>query len=241
MKSRTFLALDVPELSEAVKARLGLLTSLVFGVKVGLQLFTSQGPTIVRLLVAMGYKVFLDLKFKDIPNTVAQAVRAAVGLQVYMLNLHSGSRKMMLEAVAAAEDEAERLGIERPLLIGVTVLTSEDDSDLTDDGYPEGTAVRDLVLRRAQRAKECGLDGVVASVQEAAAIRQACGPDFIIVTPGIKLPDSERKDDQKRMGTAGQAVADGATYIVVGRPIMDASDPVVAATAINEDAAAQAA
>lgn len=236
--SRTLLALDVPRFSYAVQDKLRGLARLVLGVKVGMQLFTAQGPEVVRRLVEAGFKVFLDLKFKDIPNTVAGAVEAAVRLRVFMINVHCGSRKMMLAAAEAAKKTAEELQIAKPLIIGVTVLTSEDEKDLEDDGYPLGYTVPELVIRRALRAKDCGLDGVVASPLEAAAIREACGPDFVIVTPGIKLADKTRVDDQKRTGTAGKAIADGTTYLVVGRPIMDAADPVAAATAINEEVTA---
>jgi orotidine-5'-phosphate decarboxylase len=235
MNSKIFLALDVPTFDTNARSKVHALAGAIFGIKVGLQLFTAEGPQIVRILVEAGFKVFLDLKFKDIPNTVAGAVAAAVAHGVYIVNVHIGGEQMLRNAVAAAKAAAEELHVDRPLVIGITVLTSEDENDLIDDGYPEGTSVRDLVIRRALRAKECGLDGVVASPQEASEIRAACGPDFVIITPGIQLAKKDREDDQKRTGTAEQAIRDGANYIVVGRPIMNAENSVMAALDINEE------
>ena len=204
----------------------------------GNRLFTSEGPALVRNLVAQGARVFLDLKYHDIPNTVAQAVEAAVHTGVWMINVHaSGGHAMMRAAAVAARDTAEKLGRPAPLMIAVTVLTSMDEAALHGVGVERSVLEQVLVL--ARMTQDAGLQGVVASAQETAAIRAACGPDFQIVTPGIRgaTAGSERNDQSRTMGPA-DAIRAGASYIVVGRPIIAATDPRAAATAIVSELAA---
>ncbi len=193
--------------------------------KVGLELFTAQGPGLVRDLMSMGWGIFLDLKVHDIPATAAGAVRAAADLEVELLTLHTSGGRKMLEAAVAARSES-RL----PRLLGVTVLTSLSAEDLTAVGLLDDPA--SLVERRCQLAHDCGCDGVVASVREAASIRARWGPEFLVVTPGIR-PVGADVDDQARVATPAAAVAAGADYLVVGRPILQAEDPVAAAAAIR--------
>ena len=226
-RDRLIVALDVSSAAEAVRmaeklrGHAGLF-------KVGQQLFTAEGPAVVRHLAALGEKVFLDLKYHDIPNTVRGAAREAARMGVSMLNVHaSGGRKMMEAALEGAHQGASGGG--RPLVLAVTVLTSLGSDDLAEigvDGSCEAAAIRLAGL--AQRA---GLDGVVASPQEIAAIRRACGPDFVIVTPGIR-PETAAADDQTRIATPERAIRGGADYLVVGRPITEAADPAAAADAI---------
>jgi orotidine-5'-phosphate decarboxylase len=211
------------------------LRDLAGGFKVGSRLFTTEGPDLVRRLVASGAPVFLDLKFHDIPNTVAQAVEAAVSTGVWMVNVHaSGGVPMMQAAARAASETAAKEGRQRPIVIGVTVLTSMDAPTLASIGVQR--PLLDQVVTLAKMAREAGLDGVVASPQETAAIRAACGPDFSIVTPGIRGASAgTSKDDQSRTMGPAEAVRAGASYIVVGRPIIAAADPRGAAAAIVEE------
>ena len=189
--------------------------------KVGKELFTSSGPALVEELQNLGFEVFLDLKFHDIPNTVAGAVRAAAELGVWMVNVHaSGGRRMM-----AAAGEAVAAFSQRPLLIGVTVLTSMSDADLLELGYSETT--QDRVLRLASLAAESGLDGVVCSALEASVVRQARGNTFFLVTPGIRMAGDDSAD-QRRVVTPSDALAMGADYLVIGRSITAAEDPLAA-------------
>jgi orotidine-5'-phosphate decarboxylase len=220
-------ALDV----ESRLAAIGLVASLRGTVdlfKVGSRLFTAEGPGMIAEIGEAGGSVFLDLKFHDIPATVAGAVRAACGLRVFMMTLHTAGGTAMMRAAAdeAAEHHA-RTGLPRPLLVGVTVLTSMSGSDLAEVSGYDG-AVEDLVLRRADLAKQAGLDGIVASVAEASRIRSELGPRFVIVTPGIR-PAGAEAGDQKRIATPRAAAEAGADFLVVGRPIYEASDPAAAA------------
>ena len=208
------------------------LRGVVGGVKIGSRLFTLEGPSLVRALADDGVRVFLDLKFHDIPNTVAQAVESAVQTGAWMVNVHaSGGVPMMRAAAEAARQTAAKLGRQAPLVIGVTVLTSMDDATLRSVGVDRG--LDEQVVALARMAKEAGLDGVVASPLETSAIREACGAGFTIVTPGIRgaSAGSERNDQHRTMGPA-EAVRAGASYLVVGRPIIGAADPRAAAEAI---------
>ena len=236
------IALDVESAGQA--ARLAdSLRGVAGGFKIGSRLFTSEGPSMVRSLVERGDRVFLDLKFHDIPNTVATAVAAAASLGVWMVNVHAaGGTKMMRAARDAAHDTAARTGLNAPLVIAVTVLTSMSSGALAETGVE--TPLLDHVLRLAQLAHAAGLDGVVASPQETVAIRQRFGSEFAIVTPGIRgilsakpgvAAETAGPDDQERTMTPGEAIASGASYIVVGRPIIAAPDPRVAAEQIAGD------
>jgi orotidine-5'-phosphate decarboxylase len=196
--------------------------------KVGKELFTVAGPDLVRALVARGYEVFLDLKFHDIPNTVAAACRAAAGLGVWMMNVHASGGRRMMQAAREALAELPQ----RPLLIGVTVLTSMSAEDLAETGIAAAPA--DQVMRLASLTQACGLDGVVCSAQEAALLRQRLGEDFRLVTPGIRPAGSEA-GDQRRVMTPTQAIAAGASDLVIGRPITAAADPVKVLQSINDE------
>src|SRR5271165_258823 len=223
-KDRLIVALDVPSATQA-RQLVQSLGETASTYKVGKQLFTAEGPQLVRELVASGRKVFLDLKFHDIPNTVAGAVRSAAELGVTMLNVHaSGGSKMMQAAVEAAAQSTTK-----PLVLAVTVLTSLSDADLQEIGV-SGTALGQ-VLRLAALARDAGCGGVVASAREAKELRREMGEGFAIVTPGVR-PAEAAIGDQSRILTPGEAIAAGATYLVVGRPILEAKDPVTAAKGI---------
>ena len=196
------------------------------GLKVGKELFTAAGPALVEQLCARGFKVFLDLKFHDIPVTVSKALIAAASMGVFMFNVHCLGGRVMLEAAAEAVSKLQQ----RPLLIGVTVLTSMDKVQLNAVGVP-GT-VGDEVLRLARLAKEAGLDGVVCSAQEARMLSNEIASPFLKVTPGIR-PAGSALGDQKRVLTPEQALTAGADYLVIGRPITQAADPAAALEAIN--------
>lgn len=240
-KGQLIVALDIDTLEEA-KRFIDTLSPAVDIFKVGSQLFTACGPAAVRFILARGKKAFLDLKYHDIPNTVGNAVRAAVALSsavsnassfqaagavpgIFMYTAHTlGGKEMLKAAVNAAAEKAKELGVEKPLTLGITVLTSEEKKE----------NIGEIVLERAKLAKEAGLDGVVASSQEAALIRRSLGSAFIIVTPGIR-PAGAAQGDQKRIGTPAEAIAQGSNFLVVGRPIIEAQDPLAAAKQIVEE------
>ncbi|MBF0595472.1 MAG: orotidine-5'-phosphate decarboxylase [Candidatus Omnitrophica bacterium] len=242
-KDKLILALDVPTFDEA-REIVETLGDAVEIYKVGFQLFTAYGPFIVRFLQAQGKKVFLDLKFHDIPNTVASGVSSAVGLSVpqhealgaagektgkfaplLMMTVHTqGGAEMMRAAAEAARKRAAELGVSRPLIVGVTVLTSD----------ASAVNIAQLVLERAALAKASGLDGVVSSAQEAAMLRREMGKDFVLVTPGIRPAEADA-GDQKRVETPTSAIQAGASYLVIGRPIVKAKDPRAAALRILDE------
>jgi orotidine-5'-phosphate decarboxylase len=228
------IALDVDTGSKAL-ALADRLRGIAGGFKIGNRLFTAEGPDVVRALVGKGDRVFLDLKFHDIPNTVATAVSAAASVGAWMINVHaSGGLRMMRGAAEAARTTAACEGRKPPLVIGVTVLTSMSGNGLPEIGIE--TPVLEQVGRLARLAQEAGLDGVVASPQETAMLRRTCGPGFVIVTPGIRGGAAAAAgDDQERTMTAGEAVAAGASYLVVGRPVIGAPDPRAAAEKIVDE------
>lgn len=227
MTHKIIVALDFADATSAL-ALVGRLDPGLCRLKVGKELFTMAGPELVRTLVARGFDVFLDLKFHDIPNTVAAACRAAAGLGVWMLNVHaSGGRRMM----TAAQDALAGLS-QRPLLIAVTVLTSMSAEDLSEVGVADTPA--DQVLRLARLSKQCRLDGVVCSAQEASTLRVDLGADFRLVTPGIR-PTGAEVGDQRRVMTPAEALRAGSTDLVIGRPITAAADPLAALKRIQSE------
>lgn len=227
--SRIIVALDYADPAQALDLVSGL-SPQYCRLKVGKELFTRAGPAIVEKWVSEGFDVFLDLKFHDIAHTVAQACTAAADLGVWMVNVHAlGGRKMM-EAAREAVDRSSH----RPCLIGVTVLTSLDEQDLCDVGLFDTT--RENVLRLAALAKKSGLDGVVCSPREVVDLRQAQGAEFCLVTPGIR-PQGAQLDDQRRVMTPMDAIRSGADYLVIGRPITAAEDPLSALLDIQAEIA----
>ncbi|MFL6254167.1 MAG: orotidine-5'-phosphate decarboxylase [Pyrinomonadaceae bacterium] len=233
-KEKLIVALDVESADEAVRL-FGELRGEAGMFKVGSQLFTAAGPDLVRRLVADGARIFLDLKFHDIPNTVAGAAREAVRLGVALFNVHAaGGSEMLLRAAEATAEEAARLGIKKPSLIAVTVLTSMDAEALTETGIATGS-VKEHVRRLAQLADASGLDGVVASPHEIVPVRESVErTGFLVVTPGVH-PSATAYADQKRVMSPGDAVRHGADFVVVGRAILNSSDPASAARAVVEE------
>lgn len=232
-KDRIILALDVDSeeqalnLVERLQPHVGLF-------KVGMQLYNGVGPGIIHKIHGLGGQVFLDLKFHDIPNTVGAVSRVIAGLGCLMFNVHcAGGRAMMELAARAVQEVEEKQGKSRSRVLGVTVLTSLSQSQVNEELGIPGT-VQDVVVRWAELAKNSGLDGVVASPREVSAIREACGPDFLIVTPGVR-PTWADTQDQKRFTTPREAVESGADYLVIGRPITAAPDPVAAAQRITSE------
>jgi len=227
---RVIVALDYASAAEAL-AFAQRLDPKRCRVKVGKELFTVSGPALVEQLVARGFDVFLDLKYHDIPNTVASACKSAAALGVWMINVHASGGRTMMQAAREA-----LAGLSKPpKLIAVTVLTSLGAEDLRETGQMEAPQV--LVERLAKLAAASGMDGVVCSAQEASLLRRACGTSFCLVTPGIRLADAAQ-DDQKRVVTPQLAITDGADYLVVGRPITRAADPLAVLDRINADIAA---
>lgn len=225
--TKIIVALDFPDAASAL-ALVSRLDPALCRLKVGKELFTVAGPDLVRELVAHGFEVFLDLKFHDIPNTVASACRAAAGLGVWMLNVHaSGGRRMMEAAREALADLPHP-----PLLIAVTVLTSMNAEDLAEVGVQDAPA--DQVLRLARLTQSCQLDGVVCSAQESTLLRASLGTDFRLITPGIR-PAGAASGDQRRVMTPIEALKAGATDLVIGRPITGAVDPLAALQQIRAD------
>jgi orotidine-5'-phosphate decarboxylase len=233
-RHRLLVALDVDDGRRAL-ALAKSLRDLAGGVKVGSRLFTLEGPSLVRALADTGARVFLDLKFHDIPNTVAQAVESAVLTGAWMVNVHAaGGVPMMEGARRSAIETAARTGAATPLVIAVTVLTSMDQATLRTTGVER--PLDDQVVALARLTQQAGLDGVVASPLETSAIRTACGPGFVIVTPGIRgAAAGSEKNDQSRTRGPADAVRAGATFLVVGRPIIGAADPRAAAAGIVEE------
>ena len=231
--NKIIVPLDLPSAAQAL-AMADKLRGAVGAFKVGKELFTAAGPDVVRSLVAKGDRVFLDLKYHDIPNTVAGAVRSASALGVWMLNVHASGGRPMMEAARNAAEEGGVASGARPLVIAVTVLTSLDAATLASVGV--SASPLDQVVMLAKLSQDAGLDGVVASPRETAAIRQACGTDFLIVTPGIRGgAAASGPDDQQRTMAPGEAVRAGSSYLVVGRPITGATDPAAAAAKIADE------
>jgi len=234
-EERLIFALDTGSRIEEATSWVDRLKKHVGLFKVGKESFTYHGPDIVQRIKAEGCQVFLDLKFHDIPNTVAAAAAAAVKLGVVMFNVHAlGGKKMMEEAVASTRSTAQQSDLPLPLVLAVTVLTSLNDSDLEEVGFKR--SAKELVLHLSRIAQDAGVSGVVASARDVEDIRKACGQDFVIVTPGIRGKVTS-DDDQKRIWTARDAISRGADYIVVGRPIRTAEDPVREADKIIQEIA----
>ena len=229
---RLIVALDVSTM-DAMKSIVSSLGDSVSFYKVGMELFYAEGDQTVRYLQEHGKHVFLDLKLHDIPNTVAHGVSSLTRLGANLITIHGQGGPIMMKAAAeAARESAEKLGIERPKLLAITVLTSFDDESWTSIGGQ--LPIADQVIRLAKLAKESGMDGVVCSALEARMIRDACGPEFLIVTPGIR-PSFAATNDQKRVATPASALQDGASRLVIGRPITQAENPREAVRLIIEE------
>ncbi|MCW9012898.1 MAG: orotidine-5'-phosphate decarboxylase [Gammaproteobacteria bacterium] len=224
---KVLVALDYP----AEQSALNLIDQLdpaLCRLKVGKEMFTLLGPDFIEKIHTKGFQVFLDLKFHDIPNTVAKACEAAANLGVWMLNVHALGGRRMMDAAANAIANSEN----KPYLIAVTVLTSMSDTDLNEIGIQQSTG--ELALHLANMARSSGLDGVVCSAQEASAMRQQSGDEFLLVTPGIR-PTGSKQDDQRRIMTPADAIRAGASYLVIGRPITQANDPISVLRTINSE------
>ncbi len=229
-RSKVIFALDVPTFAEA-KHWVSVLSGPVGMFKVGKQLFTGHGPDIVRMVQNFGGEVFLDLKYHDIPNTVAMASVEAARLGASLINLHAlGGYEMMATTVETLDREFK--GGARSRVLAVTILTSSTEETLREVGIEH--PVTEMVVRLAKLAQKAGIDGVVASPREVPLIREVCGSDFLVVTPGVR-PAFAATDDQKRIMTPGEAVRAGAGYLVIGRPISSAAEPLKAAEAIIEE------
>ena len=229
-KERLVLALDVDDFKKAEEL-VGKLSDYVGVFKIGSQLFTAEGAKVVNMVNKMGGKVFLDLKFHDIPNTVARAAEVATKLGVYIFNVHtSGGYEMMKAATEAAAKTSQDLGIRKPLILGVTLLTSIN-QEILEKEIGIKKRLEEQVVHLAKLAKAAGFDGVVASSWEIKEIRKACGENFVILTPGIR-PTGKSSDDQKRVMTPQEAIKLGSDFLVIGRPIRNASNPVEAAKEI---------
>ncbi|MDD7182200.1 orotidine-5'-phosphate decarboxylase [Peptostreptococcus porci] len=230
-KEKLIVAIDTDDYEKAVN----LIDSLEDSVdifKVGLENYIASRGKTVDYLKSKGKKIFLDLKFHDIPNTMKSAVKAAIRDGVWLMTIHVSDMEGMKQCANIAKEESERLGIEKPLIVGVTVLTSLSDNDLKDIGCDMNT--QDLAIKRAKLAKEAGLDGVVCSAREVSKIVEACGKDFVTVCPGIR-PASAEVGDQKRVVTPSEAILNGASVLVVGRPITQASVPSESANKIVKE------
>jgi len=237
-RSSLIVALDFDSLASALKFAKNI-ADLVGLFKIGNQLFTAAGPEAVRQVAQLGPGIFLDLKYHDIPNTVAGAVLAAAALPgVELVNVHALGGAAMMQAAVQAISAGVPMGEDRPRLLAVTVLTSMDHKSMREVGI--GGLPQSRVLQLAKLAKKSGVDGVVASVREAKAIRKACGREFLIVTPGVRSKDQgsvDEKDDQARTATPQEAIRAGADFLVVGRPVLAAADPRAAAAQIVEEMA----
>ena len=228
---RILVPLDTDDVAWAAKLA-AQLKGYVGGVKLGKQFFTANGPFGVNKIACVGHPIFMDLKFHDIPNTVASAVRSLHRLKPFMLNVHASGGGAMMKAAVAANKEAKET---RPLLLGVTMLTSLSECDLKEIGVSSDSGQQ--VVRLAKLAQDCGMDGVVCSPLEITLLRKACGDEFKLVVPGVR-PSWASFNDQKRVATPAEAIARGADYLVIGRPITTADDPVNAAARIGEELAA---
>lgn len=238
-RSSLIVALDFDSLTSAVKFA-SQVADLVGMFKIGNQLFTAAGPAAVREIAALGPGVFLDLKFHDIPNTVAGAVLSSAAMAgVQLVNVHALGGSAMMKAAAQAISAGVPMGSDRPRLLAVTILTSMDHQAMREAGI--GGPPKTRAVKLARLAKKAGVDGVVASVQEAREIRKACGREFLIVTPGVRSKDktaSSKEDDQARTATPAEAIRAGADFLVVGRPILTAADPRAETQAVVEEIAA---
>lgn len=222
------VALDFPD-ETATLQFVRRLDPTLCRLKIGKELFTASGRSLVEKLIAQGYQIFLDLKYHDIPNTVAAACKVAADIGVWMVDMHAAGGRRMMEAAANAVANCTQ----RPLLIGVTVLTSITPDDLAEIGITQ--PIGELVVQWAQLTQSSGLDGVVCSAQEAALLRQKLGETLVLVTPGIRLDTANNQDDQRRIMTPADALAAGSSYLVMGRPITRAEDPVAVLRRINAE------